>query len=141
MEINIEWLNACNNFRSAIKRSQELLEEMEKPYLTDLGLVPEIHAMLSEYLSTQEPYVAIRAEVLILVYLYEPARLARQQKGRGKKSKILTEIANGIGMSNSSIYVYKTSVMQHYRIYNDFRAVVDEGIRRVKNKYPAQSEI
>ena len=80
MEINIEWLNACNNFRSAIKRSQELLEEMEKPYLTDLGLVPEIHAMLSEYLSTQEPYVAIRAEVLILVYLYEPARLARQQK-------------------------------------------------------------
>ncbi len=141
MEINIEWLNACNNFRSAIKRSQELLEEMEKPYLTDLGLVPEIHAMLSEYLSTQEPYVAIRAEVLILVYLYEPARLARQQKGRGKKSKILTEIANGIGMSNSSIYVYKTSVMQHYRIYNDFREVVDEGIRRVKNKYPAQSEI
>ncbi len=141
MEINIEWLNACNNFRSAIKRSQELLEEMEKPYLTDLGLVPEIHAMLSEYLSTQEPYVAIRAEVLILVYLYEPARLARQQKGRGKKSKILTEIANGIGMSNSSIYVYKTSVMQHYRIYNDFREVVDEGIRMVKNKYPAQSEI
>ena len=141
MEINIEWLNAFNNFRSAIKRSQELLEEMEKPYLTDLGLVPEIHAMLSEYLSTQEPYVAIRAEVLILVYLYEPARLARQQKGRGKKSKILTEIANGIGMSNSSIYVYKTSVMQHYRIYNDFREVVDEGIRRVKNKYPAQSEI
>lgn len=141
MEINIEWLNACNNFRSAIKRSQELLEEMEKPYLTDLGLVPEIHAMLSEYLSTQEPYVATRAEVLILVYLYEPARLARQQKGRGKKSKILTEIANGIGMSNSSIYVYKTSVMQHYRIYNDFREVVDEGIRRVKNKYPAQSEI
>ena len=141
MEINIEWLNACNNFRSAIKRSQELLEEMEKPYLTDLGLVPEIHAMLSEYLSTQEPYVAIRAEVLILVYLYEPARLARQQKGRGKKSTILTEIANGIGMSNSSIYVYKTSVMQHYRIYNDFREVVDEGIRRVKNKYPAQSEI
>lgn len=141
MEINIEWLNACNNFRSAIKRSQELLEEMEKPYLTDLGLVPEIHAMLSEYLSTQEPYVAIRAEVLILVYLYEPARLARQQKGRGKKSKILTEIANGIGMSNSSIYVYKTSVMQHYRVYNDFREIVDEGIRRVKNKYPAQSEI
>ena len=141
MEINIEWLNACNNFRSAIKRSQELLEEMEKPYLTDLGLVPEIHAMLSEYLSTQEPYVAIRAEVLILVYLYEPARLARQQKGRGKKSKILTEIANGIGMSNSSIYVYKTSVMQHYRIYNDFREVVDEGIRMVKNTYPAQSEI
>ena len=141
MEINIEWLNACNNFRSAIKRSQELLEEMEKPYLTDLGLVPEIHAMLSEYLSTQEPYVAIRAEVLILVYLYEPARLARQQKGRGKKSKILTEIANGIGMSNSSIYVYKTSVMHHYRIYNDFREVVDEGIRMVKNKYPAQSEI
>lgn len=131
MEINIEWLNACNNFRSAIKRSQELLEEMEKPYLTDLGLVPEIHAMLSEYLSTQEPYVAIRAEVLILVYLYEPARLARQQKGRGKKSKILTEIANGIGMSNSSIYVYKTSVMQHYRVYNDFREIVDEGIRWV----------
>lgn len=139
MEINIEWLNACNNFRKAIKRSQELLEKMETPYLTDLGLVPEIHAMLQTYLANQEPYVATRAEVLILVYLYEPARLARQQKGRGKKSKILTEIANGIGMSNSSLYMYKASVLQHYRMYKDFREVVDEGIRRVKNAYPAQA--
>lgn len=137
MEINIEWLQACNNMRSAIEQSQELLNKMETPYLTDLGLVPTLHKMLQEYLANVEPYMAIRAEILILVYLYAPARLASQRHGRGK-NKILTEIANGIGISNSSLYVYKTHLMQHYRLYRDFRDVVDDGIRKVKNEYPMQ---
>ena len=137
MEINLDWLKACNNMRCAIEQSQELLTRMETPYLTDLSLVPEIHAMLQEYLANQETYVAIRAEVLILVYLYAPARLARQQKGRAK-NQILTDIANYIGMSNSSLYMYKASVLQHYRMYKDFREVADGGIRLIKNKYPMQ---
>ena len=137
MEIDLEWLKACNNMRSAIEQSQDLLTKMETPYLTDLSLVPEIHAMLQEYLSSQEQYVQIRAEILILVYLYAPARLARQSK-RQAKNNILTEIANGIGISNSSIYVYKTSLMQQYRLYRDFREVVDEGLRMIKSKYPMQ---
>lgn len=138
MEIDLDWFEACNNMRSVIKQSQELLVKMEKPYLKDLGLVPELHTMLREYLSQFEPYVSTRAEILILVYLYEPARLARQQKGRGKKSNVLTEIANGIGMSQSSLYVYKASLIQQYRHYKSFRDVVDEGIKMVKSKYAMQ---
>ncbi len=139
MGINLEWLAACKNMRCAIEHSQELLAKMEKPYLTDVNLLPEIHAMLKDYLSSQEQYVAIRAEIMILVYLYAPARLARQNKGGGKKNQILTKIADGIGISNSSLYVYKASLVQQYKLYKTFRDVVDEGVKMVKEKYPVQS--
>lgn len=139
MEINLDWLAACKNMRNAIEKSQELLVKMEKPYLSDVSLLPDIHAMLKAYLSSQEQYVAIRAEILILVYLYAPARLARQNKGGGKKNQILTRIAEGIGISNSSLYVYKASLIQQYKQYRAFREVVDEGVKMVKTKYPVQS--
>ncbi|MGM9810988.1 MAG: hypothetical protein ACI30J_09015 [Paludibacteraceae bacterium] len=137
MEINLDWLKSCNSLRSEIEKSKDLLTKMESPYLTDLSLVPDIHTMLREYLANQDTYVSIRAEVLILTYLYAPSRLARQQKGRAK-NKILTNIARYIGISNSSLYMYKASVIQHYRMYKEFREVVDGGIRLIKNKYPMQ---
>ena len=137
MSINLEWLDACNELRNTIEQSQGLLSRMETPYLTDKSLIHEVHTLLQSYLTQYDKSTAIRAEMLILLYLFAPSRLIQQKQGR---FQIMTDIANAMGLNRNNACMYKVTLIDFYRLYKDFRAIVDGGMQIVKDKYARQGD-
>ena len=135
--INLEWLDACNELRNTIEQSQGLLSRMESPYLTDKSLIPEVHTLLQSYLMQYDKSTAIRAEMLILLYLFAPSRLIQQKQGR---FQIMTDVANAMGLNRNNAYMYKVTLIDFYRLYKDFRAIVDGGMQIVMDKYVRQGD-
>ena len=138
MAVNLNWLDACSRMQEAIEQSKSLLVRMEQPYLTDKRLIPEVHELLKPYLASYDKGTAVRAEMLILLYLFAPSRLIRQKQGR---FQIMTDIARVMGLQRSNAYMYKVALIHTYRYYDDFRKLVDEGLRIVAEHYGIQGEI
>lgn len=135
MTINLEWLDACGNMRSAIEQSQNILSNMEAPHFADKNMMPKIHALLQPHLASYDKSTAIRAELLVLLYLFAPSRLTQQKQGR---FQIMTDIACVMGLNRNNAYMYKVALMDYYRWYKDFRAIVDFCLNIVAEAYPSQ---
>ena len=133
MGININLINTCQQMHSAIEQTQDLLAVMEQPRYTDKSLIEPMHELLQEHYSGINKSTAVRAEMLVLLYLFAPSNLIQKKQ---KKFQIMTDIAGVMGLKRNNAYMYKNTLLDFYRLYKDFRDVVDEGMRLIVEAYP-----
>lgn len=132
MGININLIDTCQQMRSAIEQTQDLLSIMEQPMYSDKSLMLPMHELLQQHYSELNKSTAIRAEMLVLLYLFAPSNLIQKKQ---KKFQIMTDIATVMGLKRNNAYMYKTTLLDFYRIYKDFREIVDDGVRLITETY------
>lgn len=125
MESLLQYLDTCQNLRKAIRQSEELLNAIEQPTFSDTKLIPICHQMLQPLLQNKERHIAIRAEMMILLYLFAPSQLIVR---KSRRTQLISHIATIMNLNRNNAYVYKSTLVDNYRLYRDFRLLVNEGV-------------
>ena len=126
--VDTKLLDVCSDLNSLIRHLQGVASILETPRISDTSLLPSIHKSLSSHYSRLDRRTAIRAEMLVLLWLFAPELLTSK-----RRSPKMLDIAKTMGMKPNNAYAYRKSLMFSYKTYADFRDVVDEGIAVATN--------
>ena len=122
MSLQVEQLELCNSISRTINELSRSVKDLSKPYLTDLTLIEPIHKYLQEQLAGKPYNISCRVELMILLYLFSPMLIVSRKH---ESNCAFGEIAKVMGIQNSNLSKYKTTILPYYKTYRDFRELTD----------------
>jgi hypothetical protein len=110
-------LKKCN------EQTERLLETLCEPHLTDTSCIEKLHNAMQPAFDSLEKHARKRAEMFVLIYLYDPGAFHRRCNRR-----IVGHIRRIVGLRTNNFTEKKRDLLFYYNTYGKFRDAVENGI-------------
>ena len=123
-KIDMQYIYDCEKVMRAMDGVKEAIDEALKPILTDTSLIPALHDCMADYLAPLKKGEAMRIEIMVLLYLYDPIRM--YSAGSQTKNHFdVNHICDALGIQIGSFGKFKKGLLLRYKLYADFRSKVN----------------